>query len=235
MVQGFDFLGARVSWSRWLFHRPPQHMVWSSTPVTLGHAAVAWMSSVLLRPLVVCAKGVVVAVASGPDGGLDPGTGQAPGVTRGHILVATIAVMGQALEGVVLRGDEGMLEGFQANVLVVIVERVDQPAVRRQNASVTKAVQASSRGGTRTGGAGDPQLVRGIGCDCVGSRPAVGQQQVQGSWCGAGVRAPARQGLLRASPGRIWLPTDLPARSTHRCNVPHDTPNFGAMPRTARH
>lgn len=44
-------------------------------------------------------QSVVVGVASGPDGGLDPGIGQALGVAHGHVLAATITVMDQALEG----------------------------------------------------------------------------------------------------------------------------------------
>ncbi|QPL04841.1 MULTISPECIES: hypothetical protein [Actinomyces] len=96
----------------------------------------------------------------------------------------------RSLTGVI----QGMLKGFQANASVVIVERVNQPAIRRQNASVTKAVQAPPRGGTRTSGTDDPQLVQNIGRDCVESRPG------RGAATGAGVVVRGRR--PRTSPAK---------------------------------
>ena len=60
----------------------------------------------LVEPVDGLCQGIVASVTSGPDGGVDPGIGQALGVAHGPVLAATITVMDQAVEGVVLRGDQ---------------------------------------------------------------------------------------------------------------------------------
>ncbi|EAA20200.1 hypothetical protein, partial [Plasmodium yoelii yoelii] len=61
-------------------------------------------------------QGVVIAVATASDGGLDPGLGQALGIADGDVLRASVAVVNQGIGAFRLPGVQGLLQCVQDEV-----------------------------------------------------------------------------------------------------------------------